>query len=179
MAQRKAESTGKAAGQSTENSIAVRTVIISSLLLAGIFIALFFLESKLAELLGRYADEAATGLMLLALWLVVGSGIRSIHSLSKKIPAWKLLLSGIVTAGVAAILYSAFLVVYPKAAKSPAPTGMAGASGGLVLLLVVLAFVISLIAIINLRVKNKALGNVLEFLIIGGCIGGFVYFATR
>ena len=163
----------------SHNSIAVRTVVISSLLLAGIFIALFFLENKLGNLLGKYADEATIGLMLLMLWLVVGSGIRSVNSLSKSIPAWKLLLSGIAIAGMSAILYSAFLIVFPKVAKSPAFTEVAGASGGMILLLMGIAFIISLIAIVNVRVKNKMLGNVLEFLIIGGCIGGFVYFATR
>ena len=164
---------------SSENSTAVRTVIISSLLLAGAFIALFFLENKLTGLLGKYADEATIGLMLLILWLVVSSGIRSINSLSKGIAAWKLLLAGVLTAGVSAILYSAFLVVFPRVSKSPAFAEVAGASGGMILLLTGLAFVISLIAIINVRVKNKMLGNLLEFLIIGGCIFGFVYFASR
>lgn len=162
-----------------ENITITRTVIISSLLLTGLFIFLFFMEGHLANIFHSYAGEAATGLMLLSLWLVVGSSIRTVYSLQKNTPSWKLLLTGILTAATSGLLYAAFLIVYPQVAKSPRAIEVAGASGLMLLLLTSLAFVISLIAIIHLRVKNKTLGTALEFIIMVGSILLFVYFINR
>jgi hypothetical protein len=161
------------------NSVVTRTVIISSVILTGIFIILFFLEDNLAGIFGKYAGEVVTGLMLLALWIVVSSAVRSVNNLVKNIPGWKMLLTGVATAAVSAVLYTAFLLVFPRVSKSSNALEVAGISGGMILLLGVLGFIISLIALVNVRVKNRMLGNVLEFLIIGGAIALFLYFVNR
>ena len=164
---------------STENSVIARAVIMASMLLGGLFIAVMFFQGGFSKILGKYSDEAVTGLMLLAMWLVVSSTVRTINRLAKRAAAWKLLLSGVLIALVATVLMSAFIIVFPDVAKSENMDEVAGATGTMILLNLALAFVISLIAVINLRVANKMLGNVLEFLIIGGGILAFVYFASR
>lgn len=164
---------------SSENSVAARAVILAFMLLGGLFVAVMFLESHLSKLLGKFADEAVTGLMLLCLWLVVGSTIRAINRLAKGVQSWKLLLSGVLTAMIASLLTTAFLAVFPEVAKSENMHEVAGATGGLILLMTSLAFIVSLLVVINLRMKNKALGKVLELLLVVGCILAFVYFASR
>jgi hypothetical protein len=162
-----------------ENSTVTRTIIVASFMLTGLFIFLFFMEAHLGKIFGKYAGEVTTGLMLLSLWLVVGSSIRTVYNLKKSTPGWKLLLAGILTAATSGLLYAAFLIIYPKVAKSPRAIEVAGASGMMLLLLTSIAFVVSLIAIIHLRVKNKTASNVLEFIIMVGSILLFVYFINR
>lgn len=164
---------------SAHNSIIARSVILGSMLLGGLFIVLMFFQAGFSKVFGKYADEAVIGLMLLVLWLVVSSTIRTINSLAKKVAAWKLLLSGVLIALVATVLVAAFMIVFPEVAKSENMTDVAGATGTMILLNSALALVISLTVVINLRVTNKTTGKFLEILIIGGCILAFIYFVSR
>ncbi len=169
----------KATVSDVENSILTRSVIIAFVLLTALFIGLLFLQNKLTGLFGRYADEATIGLMLLALWLVVSSTIRSLHHLAKGLENWKLLLGGTLIGLVASVLTSAYLVLFPTVAKSQNTAEVTGATGGLILVVSSIAFIFSLISVVNVRVTNRALGNILEVLIIGGAIAVLVWFATR
>lgn len=168
-----------ASASSAQNSIIARSVILGSMLLGGLFIALMFFQAGFSKVFGKYADEAVIGLMLLALWLVVGSTIRTIHKLAKKAHTLKLLLSGVLIAVIASILVSAFMIVFPEVAKSENMGEVAGATGTMILLNAALAFVISLIAVINLRVANKTTGKFFEILVIAGVIIVFIYLASR
>lgn len=174
-----ADTTPSASNPSAQNSVVARTIIISSLVLTGLSIALLFLQDNFAGFFGKYADEAVTGLLLLALWLVVSSTVRSINNLAKGAPSWKLLAGGVLTAFFSSLFTVAFLFLFPNVAKSQNTQEVTGASGALILVMSALAFVISLISLINLRVKNRSLGNLLEFLVIGGSILLLVYFANR
>ena len=169
----------KAPISSVENSVLARTIIISCLVLTGIFIALLFFQDNLARFFGRYADEATIGLMLLGLWLVVSSTIRSVNNLAKGIQTWKLLLAGVLVGFVASVLTTAFLIVFPNIAKSQNMAEVTGATGVMILVMAAIAFVISMISVINVRVKSRQLGNLLEVLIIGGVIAGLIWWATK
>ena len=170
---------GKAPVSHVENSVLARSVIIACVILTTIFILLLFVQDNLTALLGRYADEDTVGMMLLALWLVVGSTVRSMNTLSGSLAAWKLLLGGVLVGGISGILTTAFLFLFPDIAKSQNMAEVTGAAGGLILILSLLAFVISMIVVVNIRVRNRSLGNLLEVLIIGGVIVGLVWYASR
>ncbi|MCF8244576.1 MAG: hypothetical protein K9J37_08450 [Saprospiraceae bacterium] len=169
----------KAPISDVDNSVLVRTVIIAGAILTSIFIGLLFFQEKLAGLFGRYADEATIGLMLLGLWLVVSTTVRSVNNLAKGIQAWKLLLGGVMVGFVASLLTTAFLIVFPVVAKSQNMEEVTGATGAMILVMSVIALLIALITTINVRVKSRQLGNLLEVLIIGGVIAGLVWWATR
>ncbi len=162
-----------------ENSIVTRAAIIASVVLAGIFIALLFFQGSLVGVFGRFADEATIGLMLLGLWLVVTSTVRSVNNLSKSILGWKLVLVGVLTGLLSAILTTAFLLLFPNIAKSKNMAEVTGASGAMILVIAGLSFVIGLISIVNLKVKSRALGNFLELLIIGALIAFSIWWATK
>jgi uncharacterized protein with PQ loop repeat len=102
-----------------------------------------------------------------------------LNNLVKGIVTWKLLLGGLLIGLVSSVLTTAYLIVFPSVAKSQNTAEVTGASGGLVMVISAIAFVISAISVINVRVKNRTLGNVLELLIIGGAIAGLVWFATK
>lgn len=170
---------GKAPISNVENSVLVRTIIIAGAILTSIFIGLLFFQEKLAGLFGRYADEATIGLMLLGLWLVVSTTVRSVNNLAKGIQAWKLLLGGVMVGFVASIFTTTFLIVFPVVAKSKNMEEVTGATGAMILVMAGIALVIAIISVINVRVKSRQLGNLLEVLIIGGVIAGLVWWATR
>jgi hypothetical protein len=166
-------------GTSAENSVLTRSVIISCLVLTALFIAALFLQDNFESFFGKYADEAVMGLMLISLWLVVSSTVRSVNSLAKGIAGWKLMLAGVLTGAVSSVLTVTFLALFPNAAKSQNMHEVMGASAGIVGVMAIVSFLISLISLINIRVKNRSLGNLLEFLVIGGSIVLFVYLVNR
>lgn len=169
----------KAPISNVENSVLTRTVIIASLIMTGIFIALLFFQDNLAKVFGGYADEATIGLMLIGLWLVVSSAIRTVNSHAKGIQTWKLILGGLLTGFVSSLLTTAFLIVFPKVAKSQNMAEVTGATGGLIFMMSLIAFIISLIVVVNIRVRSRMMGNLLEVLIIGATIAGLVWWATK
>ncbi len=169
----------KAPVSDVKHSVLIRTIGISGFVLAGIFIALLFFQDNLAKIFGGYADEATIGLMLVGLWLVVSSGVRTAVNHAKGLETWKLILGGMVTGLIGALLTTAFLVMFPKVAKSQNMAEVTGATGGLILATTLIAFIITLFVVVNIRVKSRALGNLLEFLIIGATIAGLVWYATK
>ncbi|MCC6723109.1 MAG: hypothetical protein IT258_01270 [Saprospiraceae bacterium] len=172
-------STDKAPITDVENSVLIRSVGIAGFLLAGIFIALMFFQDNLAKVFGGYADEATIGLMLIGLWMVVSSTIRTAVNHAKGVETWKLILGGMATGLIGALLTTAFLLLFPKVAKSQNMAEVTGATGGLILATTLIAFIISLFVVVNIRVKSRAMGNLLEFLIIGATIAGLVWYATK
>ncbi len=160
-----------------ENSIIARTVVLSGLLLTGLFIAFTFLEKPLKKLAGNYADEVVVGLMLLSLWLVVSSAVRSMYSLRKKMPLLKLVLGGVLVALLGTVLYAGFLIFYPMVAARGEASNMMGATLVLTGLFTGAGFVISIIALIQLKVRNKTLAALIEFALLLLGLLLFIYLA--
>ncbi len=171
--------TRQEAPDGSNNSVVARTVIVGALVLSGLFVFLLFFKDNFEGFFGKWADEVTVGLMLFSLWIVVGSVVRSVNNLAKGAGVLKLLLAGVLTATIAAALGVAFMALAPKIAKSANIFEVAGASGGMILVLSAIAFLVSLVAIINVRVRNRQLGNLLELILIGGSIALFVYFASK
>ncbi len=169
----------KAPISNVENSILARTIMIASFVLTGIFIVLLFLQDNLAKLFGNYADETTIGLMLIGLWLVVTSAIRTITNHAKNMQSWRLIMGGLLTGLVSSVLTTAFLIMFPKVAKSQNMAEVTGATGGLIFMMTLIAFIITLIVVVNIRVRSRMMGNLLEVLIIGATIAGLVWWATK
>ncbi|HFA49463.1 MAG TPA: hypothetical protein ENJ95_10660 [Bacteroidetes bacterium] len=157
----------------------LRTILITSILLAGIFVVLYFLEDNIAKLFGGLSNKIVVGLMLFALWVSAGSAVRTIDRINRSTPFWKLLLAGVGTAALGAALFNAFLLIFPKVSKSQDTFEIAGAGGGMILVMAGIGFIASVLAMINAKVNNRLLGNLLEMAVIAACIGGFLYIATK
>ncbi len=158
---------------------ALTTILISGIILSGLFIVLYFLEDKLAGILGNLSGKVTIGLMLLVMWITVGSAVRTINRHKRSISFFTLLGAGVATAALGSAIFTAFLYVFPKVSKAQDAFEVAGASGGMILVMSGLGFVAALLAIINARVEGKLLSNLLELLVIGACIAGFLYLTTK
>lgn len=143
-----------------------RTVILAGLLLTGLFIGFTFLEKPLKKLAGDYADEVVVGLMLLALWVVVSGSVRSMFTLRKGISLLKLLLGGSLVALVGTVLFMGFLALYPMVSANGEGANMVGATLILTGLFTGAGVVISLISLIQLKVKNRTLAGIIEFALL-------------
>lgn len=169
----------KATQPSAQNSVLARSVIISCFMLTAILLSCLFLQDNFEKYLGKYADETVTGLMLVALWLVVSSMVRSVNGLTKSLPAWKLILGGVLTGLFSSILTLAFLIVFPQVAVSQNMGEVVNVSAGMIGFMTALSFIVSLISVINLRIPNRSVSSALEVLLIAGCIFFVIYLINR
>ena len=158
---------------------ALTTILVSGFLLAVFLVVLYFLENTFTKLLGNLGGKATIGLMLFVMWITVGSAVRTINRHKRSTSFFTLLVAGVATAALGSALFTAFLFIYPKVSKATDAFEIAGASGGIILVMSGLGLIASLLAIINARVESKMLSNLLELLVIGGCIAGFLYFTTK
>lgn len=133
-------------------------------------VAFLVIGSVLSVLFGNYllnfypewAGALRTGLLLFLLWLVVTSTVRSLNKLDRDISGGWLLLSGVMVGGLGALTTFILLQIYTwlRAIDLDHPFLM-----GNVLFFAAVGFVLALITTINLRVKNRLLGNLLEIAI--------------
>ncbi|HMO40565.1 MAG TPA: hypothetical protein PKC76_15065 [Saprospiraceae bacterium] len=153
-----------------DNDVMLRASALAGVLL-GIILGLLHLF--LPTVLGgsRFGRAVQIGLELFAIWLIITSAIRSIHHFRGDIPTWKLLLAGCLTAVVGPIVREILLRIVRQFTESIslekynfkewwffAGLGLLAAS----------------IATIRLRIKNRALGNMMELGLIA--LVAFLFF---
>jgi len=152
-----------------DGKIMLHTPIISAGILGGLFALIFFLHNPIAEWFPRWVDDIQIGLMLFALWLVVSSAIRTANSIEAKFHPLKLILVGLLVSIGGFIAYSIFLFIYSKSSGTDFQELMVDMKGKSVFFSIVAALV-SVLVTINLKIKDKFLGNVVEFLVIAGVL---------
>ena len=159
-----------------DGKIMLTTPLISAGLLGGMFALIYFLEGPIAEWFPKWADDIQVGLRLLALWLMVGVGVRSANSLSPSMNALKLIIVGLLVSIGGFIAYGIFLFIHSKAAGVDFELLTEGIMGSYLFFLAVAA-VVSVLVTINLKIKDNFLGNILELLLIAAVIFALIKFA--
>jgi hypothetical protein len=153
-------------------------LILQAVPISSLFYGLLVLIANfiLVTLLGEptsFLNKVMTGIQLFLLWLVVSSTVRSLQQLSRQMPGVLLWISG----GACALLSVLVApMVLSLASHLGVPTGPSLLEPRKLTFYLALGLVFSLIAIIHLRVRNKALGNSLEWLIIFGLGLAFFYY---
>ncbi len=132
--------------------------IILAVLLTGANVAINRLFQTESSLIGG----VQIAVNLLIFWLVVTSILRSMHKLRSSIPGQYLIFGGVMVA-FAGILLHVLLIqllhwISPGWGLEPGYQT--------ILFYGVLGIIVSIISLINLKVKNKMMGNVLEVLFI-------------
>lgn len=154
-----------------DTDVTLRAAAIGGTIL-GIMLALSY--AYVPDFLGysKFAKAAQIGLELLLMWLVITSTIRSIHSLRARTPNWKLLIGGCLTAIFGALVRELALriVKYFSDDLKVEPFQWKG-----LLFFAGLGLLAAMIALIRLRVRNRALGNMLEFALIAAVAFLFFY----
>lgn len=154
-------------------------VMLRVTLISGLFYGVLTIAGRLAAQLvagygsefGRYLDIA---IRLFLLWLVVTSSVRSLHALRKQVSVPILWLSGGLT-GAMGVLFSALFFRLAESMGLDLALGTHVPESDVFLFYLALGLVFSLIALIHLKVRNKALGNTLEILVFLGIALAFLY----
>lgn len=155
------------------NRVLTKTIIISMVLLGSLLFALDGIFHNWIGDLNRFGRGVKVGLSLLIFWLVVTASLRSVNRLAEGISGIKLLMAGVAIAIVGTLFSQLILQVLTwfKEPWAPEPnyrTFLFYGAGGLVA---------SVISLINLRVRDKRMGNILEFVFIVVVALLFFYFA--
>ncbi|MFK7937398.1 MAG: hypothetical protein AB8G22_28040 [Saprospiraceae bacterium] len=157
-----------------DRSITQRTSIFGIIILLALFIGIFFSTNWLVELLPKWHLAALTGLRLFAIWLIITSILRSISSLRKGIHGSWLLLAGMLTTGISLVFYWMFLFAL-REIRLEKVDAYNSFSWERIVFFTGIGLLVSVLTLINLRIKNRTLGNLLEVILIGGVIAGIVY----
>lgn len=154
-------------------AVMVQSAVISGLILSLLWLAATWLLPKLIDYEWQHASNLETGVKLFALWLVTTSTIRSLDKLRRGIQGWKLVITGVGLVVGATLLF--FLTGYIwKMIVPETSLNWGGLKTGP--FFIVVGFVVSVVSMINLKVKNTFLGNVLELLFIGLIAFLFFYY---
>ncbi|MCB0706884.1 MAG: hypothetical protein KDC34_16325 [Saprospiraceae bacterium] len=152
-----------------------QTVLMSGLLLGGVLLVSIYGGNRLAEAQPKIGSGIRTALMLFVLWLIVSSGIRSLNSLNKKSGFANLVLGGMLISGIGSLACFSFAKVVSFFREGSTLSSIFDFKS--VLFFSGVGLILSLLTVINLQTKNRALGNVLEVLVIAALIFVLVYFA--
>jgi hypothetical protein len=159
-----------------EGKVMLATPFITAGLLGGLFTLIYFLEGPITDWFPNWGDDIQVGLRLLALWLMVSVGVRSANSLSPTMNALKLILVGLLISIGGFIAYGIFLFIHSKAAD----IDFKMLTDGLMksnLFFFATAALVSVLVTINLKIKDKFLGNILEVLLIAAVIFALIKLA--
>lgn len=147
----------------------------SILLRAVFFGVLFMVIGLLSALTAAYfsisimpnaAGKIGVGLSLFVIWLVHGSTMRSIVRLDKNIGFLWIVLGGIVTILGGVGLTGLCRLLIENIVNIEFPILTVAETSQKFIFLTALALFLSLFSVINLKVKSRFLGNLLEFLLI-------------
>jgi len=154
----------------TENQVLGKSILISGIIIAVLLILLDIANQKVFPETTSWTNGVKTGVSLLIFWLVITSTLRAMNKLRQDMDWFKLILGGVGIAALGIVLYLLALQVLHGLkvgwAEKPRYALVGFYSAG--------AFIVSLLSLINLRVKSKMIGNVLEFLVIAAV--AFLFF---
>ncbi len=154
----------------TENQVLGKSILISGISIAVLLVILDIVNQKVFPETTSWTNGVKTGVSLLVFWLVITSTLRAMNKLRKDMDWFKLILGGVGIAALGITLYLLILQLLTALevswAEKPRYALVGFYSAG--------AFIVSLLSLINLRIKSKMIGNVLEFLVIAAV--AFLFF---
>lgn len=157
-----------------KNNLVRRVVLMSTAVLLMGLGSVFLLSQWLSEFFPSYYASIQTALMLFAIWLVITSTLRSLQHLLPKIDAWLLLILGTLITAMGVLFYWAFLGIYGALTIDYD----IDFSWEPVWVFTVLGFIVSLMTLINLRIKDRDVGNVLEIVLMLAVVIFMVYLTS-
>jgi len=142
-----------------DQSIMIKATVLSGVVFGLILIGVGLLRNYLQPAYTSFASQVHTGANLFLCWLCVTSAIKTMNNMRKGIPTWRLLTAGFVVPLVGATLYQFvfYIISAFKDSKDVNSTGLKS-----VLFYIAIGVVASGIALINLRVKNRKKGALIE-----------------
>lgn len=154
-----------------DSDVMLRAAGIAGILL-GLLLALSYLFMPNVLGYSKFAKAAQIAIELLVIWVVITSTIRSIYSLRRGIPGFKLLAGGALTAVIGPLVRELVLRIVARFSDEMA---LAEFNWNGLFFFAGLGLLAALIALIRLRVRNRALGNMLEVALIAAVALLFFY----
>ncbi len=145
-----------------DHSIAVRSALIGGFVLAALFGGIVWIDEWVVALTPRFAGNIQVALMLLVTWLATGAVVRTVVSLDKATPWWAAWLAGATAVAIGATLFLAAILLFPSLEVQSRWQDTAAWVGAMWVFFLGLGLVFSLMAVINARIRNRTLGNMLE-----------------
>ena len=153
-----------------------KRAIYFGVLLTGIGILSALLASYyMKRIINEFSDELGIGLSLFVIWLVLGSTIRTIYRLEDKISFFRLFVEGAITSILGISLAGLFKYLIEEIMEIELTNFDLGTETQVVYILVLSVF-LSFFISLNVRMKSRFFGNLLEFLLIVLGLLGFVRF---
>ncbi len=142
-----------------DTSIMIKATVLAGVVLGILLILVGLIRNYLVIAPGSFGDQVHTGVNLLLCWLSVTSAVKTMNGMRKGIPTWRLLTAGFIVPLVGVVLYQlVFLIVSAfKDAKDVNATGFKS-----VLFYMAIGMVVAGVALINLRVRNRKKGAIIE-----------------
>lgn len=148
-------------------SILIRAVLFGIVIMAIGLLSGLMAAHFSAGVLPDLSGQIAVGLGLFVIWLVHGSTLRSIYRLDKNCSFIWLVFAGIATIFGGMVLAALVRLIIEKAAGIEFPVLASAGLGQKTLFLLGLALFLSFFSAINLKVKSRFFGNILELILIG------------
>ena len=145
--------------------VAWQAALIGGILLGLGMVGVQYFAEWLANAFPNSYLKIRIALLLFLTWLVVSSVVRSIHRTRTSVPFGLLLLGAILTAVIGTLLFQIALAILFKVAIFSDWSIFAAAG--------VVGLLTGLLTAINLKVKNRMLGNLLEIAVVGVLIALF------
>lgn len=153
----------------TNRNIFAYTAGFGALLLSSLLLLAMLLWPSLFGRGSGFSRALLAGLQLFLVWLVVTSAVRTVHRLKPRVDLWQLFAAGLATAMGGVLLKEIIWRIIGR----PLTADFSGKGflffGGIALLA-------SSIAVIRLRVRNRMMGQVLEFGLIATAV--YLFFQT-
>lgn len=153
-----------------DNKVLGKTILIGGITIAVLLVIWEVVHLKLLPGADSWSKGVKTAVSLLVFWLVITSSLRAMNKMREDIDWFKLIGGGvgIATLGIVLFLVTLQFLNWLKVSWAEDPNyGLIGFyAGG--------ALIVSVLSLINLRVKSKMIGNVLELLVIA--LVAFLFF---
>jgi hypothetical protein len=153
----------------TTRNVFAYTAGFGALLLSSLLLLAMLLWPSLFGRGSGFSRALLAGLQLFLVWLVVTSAVRTVHRLKPRVDFWQLFAAGLATAMGGVLLKEIIWRIIGRPLT-------ADFSGKGLLFFGGIALLASSIAVIRLRVRNRMMGQVLEFGLIATAV--YLFFQT-
>ncbi len=160
--------------EKNEGGVMLRSMIFGAIIFALLMVLAVWLDDRIAVTFPKFKNETYGGIILFFLWVTVTTTLRRANKANARIDAWRLMLIAVFIAIAGSALGTALNRLYGHQVQE----GWAAPelSERSLLFYGGLGLVASVLALINLRIESKFLGNILELIVIAAIIYGFYYF---
>ena len=160
--------------EKNEGGVMLRSMIFGAIIIGLLMVLAVWLDDRIAVTFPKFKNETYGGIILFFLWTTVTITLRRANRANPSIDAWRLMLIAVFIAIAGTALGTGLNQLYGNQFQEG--WAVPELSERSLLFYGGLGLVASVLALINMRIESKFLGNMLELIVIAAIIYGFYYF---